>query len=143
MALKVENINGLLMLIHLSDIQLDTADFQRKNLFLEMFLVLNSQFLMSLKTAHTGGNHYLFILHTHSAVPSVCIIFNKKMSLYRSGLSITFWHYLIVRFRGEIQVYDFSKDQLTQGVPDICLSTFDEPSASNYNMALVNPYDKI
>lgn len=47
------------------------------------------------------------------------------------------------RFRGEIQVYDFSKDQLTQGVPDICLSTFDEPSASNYNMALVNPYDKI
>ncbi|XP_022341648.2 F-box/WD repeat-containing protein 8-like [Crassostrea virginica] len=47
------------------------------------------------------------------------------------------------RFRGEIQVYDFSKDLLTEGVPDICLSTFDEPSASNYNMALVNPYDKI
>lgn len=49
----------------------------------------------------------------------------------------------LIRFRGEVQVYDFSKDQLTQGVPDICLSTFDEPSASNYNMALVNPYDKI
>lgn len=142
MGLKVENINDLLMLIHLSDIQLDTAGFQKKNLFLEMFLVLNFQFLMSLKTAHTGGNHYLFILHTQSAV-SVCIIFNKQMSLYRSGMSIIFWHYLFVRFRGEIQVYDFSKDQLTQGVPDICLSTFDEPSASNYNMALVNPYDKI
>lgn len=86
MGLKVENINDLLMLIHLSDIQLDTADFQKKNLFLEMFLVLNSQFLMSLKTAHTGGNHYLssihlFILHTQSAV-RVCIIFNKQMSLY-------------------------------------------------------------
>lgn len=107
-----------------------------------MFLVLNSQFLTSSKTAHTGGNHYLFILHTQSA-ESVCIIFNKQMSLYRSGMSIIFWHYLFDRFRGEIQVYDFSKDQLTQGVPDICLSTFDEPSASNYNMALVNPYDKI
>lgn len=58
MGLKVENINDLLMLIHLSDIQLDTADFQKKNLFLEMFLVLNSQFLTSSKTAHTGGNHY-------------------------------------------------------------------------------------
>lgn len=81
MGLKVENINDLLMLIHLSDIQLDTADFQKKNLFLEMFLVLNSQFLTSSKTAHTGGNHYLFILHTQSA-ESVCIIFNKQMSLY-------------------------------------------------------------
>lgn len=81
MGLKVENINDLLMLIHLSDIQLDTADFQKKNLFLEMFLVLNSRFLMSSKTAHTGGNHYLFILHTQSA-ESVCIIFNKQMSLY-------------------------------------------------------------
>lgn len=74
MGLKVENINDLLMLIHLSDIQLDTADFQKKNLFLEMFLVLNSQFLTSSKTAHTGGNHYLFIIHTfiYPPYPKCC-----------------------------------------------------------------------
>ncbi|XP_061198077.1 F-box/WD repeat-containing protein 8-like [Saccostrea echinata] len=47
------------------------------------------------------------------------------------------------KYRGGIQVYDFSRDQMTEGVPDICLSTYDEPSASSYNMALVNPYDKI
>lgn len=47
------------------------------------------------------------------------------------------------RYRGTVQVYDFSVDQMTQGVPDICLSTYDEPEASHYNISLAMPYDKL
>ncbi|XP_052073277.1 F-box/WD repeat-containing protein 8-like [Mytilus californianus] len=47
------------------------------------------------------------------------------------------------RYRGSIQIYDFSVDQTTQGVPDICLSTYDEPEASHYNISLAMPYDKL
>lgn len=58
MGLKVENINDFFMLIYFLDIQLDIVDFQKKNLFLEMFFVLNFQFLMSLKIVYIGGNYY-------------------------------------------------------------------------------------
>ena len=50
---------------------------------------------------------------------------------------------LCYRYRGTVQVYDFSVDQMTQGVPDICLSTYDEPEASHYNISLAFPYDKL
>lgn len=63
MGLKVENINDFFMLIYFLDIQLDIVDFQKKNLFLEMFFVLNFQFLMSLKIVYIGGNYYLFIFY--------------------------------------------------------------------------------
>lgn len=63
MELKMENINDFFMLIYFLDIQLDIVDFQKKNLFLEMFFVLNFQFLMSLKIVYIGGNYYLFIIY--------------------------------------------------------------------------------
>lgn len=63
MGLKVENINDFFMLIYFLDISLDIVDFQKKNLFLEMFFVLNFQFLMSLKIVYIGGNYYLFIIY--------------------------------------------------------------------------------
>ncbi|KAK3083875.1 hypothetical protein FSP39_004459 [Pinctada imbricata] len=47
------------------------------------------------------------------------------------------------RQRGEIQLYDFSTNQLTEGVPEICLSSYDQPLASNYNISLAVPYDKL
>lgn len=63
MGLKVKNINDFFMLIYFLDIQLDIVGFQKKNLFLEMFFVLNFQFLMSLKIVYIGGNYYLFIFY--------------------------------------------------------------------------------
>ncbi|KAK3603234.1 hypothetical protein CHS0354_007564 [Potamilus streckersoni] len=47
------------------------------------------------------------------------------------------------RDRGSVQIYDFLADQMTQGVPEICLSTYDEPLASHYNLNLAVPYDKL
>lgn len=40
-------------------------------------------------------------------------------------------------------MYDFSVNQETKGVPSICLSTYDEPEAYNYNIKLAMPYDKM
>ncbi|KAL5016121.1 hypothetical protein ScPMuIL_005710 [Solemya velum] len=45
------------------------------------------------------------------------------------------------RFRGSVQVYDFLSNQTTEGLPDICLSTYDEPKAYNYSIRLAMPYD--
>ena len=45
------------------------------------------------------------------------------------------------RYRGSIHVYDFLEDLTTQDVPEICLSTYDQPGASKYNIALAMPYD--
>ncbi|KAJ8312956.1 hypothetical protein KUTeg_010329 [Tegillarca granosa] len=47
------------------------------------------------------------------------------------------------RLRGTISVYDFTVDQLTEGVPEECLSTYDQPEAYNYNIRLAMPYDNI
>ncbi|BFZ04602.1 hypothetical protein BsWGS_07641 [Bradybaena similaris] len=46
-----------------------------------------------------------------------------------------------LRHRGTVQVYDFLANQQTQGIPDICLSNYSDPEASNYNIGLVVPYD--
>ncbi|CAG5122934.1 unnamed protein product [Candidula unifasciata] len=46
-----------------------------------------------------------------------------------------------LRYRGTVQVYDFLANQQTQGIPDICLSSYSDPEASNYNIGLVVPYD--
>ena len=40
-------------------------------------------------------------------------------------------------------MYDFLADQTTQGVPEICLSSYDEPQGYNYNIALAVPYDQV
>ncbi|OWF41589.1 F-box/WD repeat-containing protein 8-like [Mizuhopecten yessoensis] len=47
------------------------------------------------------------------------------------------------RFRGSLHVCDFSADQTTQDLPEICHSTYDEPEAYNYNIRLAVPYDNI
>ncbi|XP_025089538.1 F-box/WD repeat-containing protein 8-like isoform X1 [Pomacea canaliculata] len=47
------------------------------------------------------------------------------------------------RHRGSFHVYDFLTDQTTKGVPDICLSTYDEPQGYNYNICLTVPYDQV
>ncbi|KAL3857333.1 hypothetical protein ACJMK2_012011 [Sinanodonta woodiana] len=47
------------------------------------------------------------------------------------------------RDRGSVQIYDFLDNQMTKGVPEICLSTYDEPLASHYNLNLAVPYDKL
>ncbi|KAK6968698.1 F-box/WD repeat-containing protein 8, partial [Biomphalaria glabrata] len=48
-----------------------------------------------------------------------------------------------LRYRGTVQVYDFMANQQTQGVPDICLSSYNEPEASDYNIGLTVPYDSV
>ncbi|KAH9490437.1 F-box/WD repeat-containing protein 8 [Bulinus truncatus] len=48
-----------------------------------------------------------------------------------------------LRYRGTVQVYDFMANQQTQGVPDICLSSYNEPEASDYNIGLTVPYDVV
>ncbi|XP_069136155.1 F-box/WD repeat-containing protein 8-like [Argopecten irradians] len=47
------------------------------------------------------------------------------------------------RFRGSLNVCDFSADLTTQDLPEICHSTYDEPEAYNYNIRLAVPYDNI
>lgn len=47
------------------------------------------------------------------------------------------------RSRGSLRVFDFSSDNATQGVPDICSSSYDDTTGYNYNIALVTPYDDI
>ncbi|XP_076472891.1 F-box/WD repeat-containing protein 8-like isoform X2 [Babylonia areolata] len=47
------------------------------------------------------------------------------------------------RHRGSLHVYDFLADQMRQGVPEICLSTYDEPQGYNYNITLAMPYDQV
>uniref|UniRef100_A0A0B7AW99 F-box domain-containing protein n=1 Tax=Arion vulgaris TaxID=1028688 RepID=A0A0B7AW99_9EUPU len=46
-----------------------------------------------------------------------------------------------LRYRGTVQVYDFLANQQTQGIPDICLSSYSEPEAYDYNLGLAVPYD--
>ena len=43
-----------------------------------------------------------------------------------------------------VRVFDFSDDQMNymQRLPSICSSSYDEPSASFYNLDLIVPYDK-
>ncbi|XP_059144709.1 F-box/WD repeat-containing protein 8-like [Physella acuta] len=48
-----------------------------------------------------------------------------------------------LRYRGTVQVYDFLANQQTQGIPDICLSTYTEPEAYDYNIGLAVPYDTV
>ncbi|CAL1536152.1 unnamed protein product [Lymnaea stagnalis] len=48
-----------------------------------------------------------------------------------------------LRYRGTVQVYDFLANQQTQGIPDICLSSYNEPEAYDYNLALTVPYDVV
>ena len=38
---------------------------------------------------------------------------------------------------------DFSVDQSQSTLPSICSSNYDVPEASNYNIALITPYDSI
>eukprot|EP00058_Branchiostoma_floridae_P000607 XP_002586095.1 hypothetical protein BRAFLDRAFT_131982 [Branchiostoma floridae] len=45
--------------------------------------------------------------------------------------------------KGRINVYDFSVDQTTQDVPDICKADYDEPEGYNYNISLAMPYDAV
>nr|KAG5704660.1 hypothetical protein BaRGS_025302 [Batillaria attramentaria] len=47
------------------------------------------------------------------------------------------------RHRGSLHVHDFLVDQTTKGVPEICLSSYDEPQGYNYNIALAVPYDTV
>lgn len=48
-----------------------------------------------------------------------------------------------IRYRGTVQVYDFLANQMRQGIPDVCLSSYAEPEASNYNIGLAMPYDTL
>ncbi|XP_074640393.1 F-box/WD repeat-containing protein 8-like [Tubulanus polymorphus] len=45
------------------------------------------------------------------------------------------------RYRGVIQMYDFSASRETLGIPSICMSKYDEPQGYNYNIKLTVPYD--
>ncbi|XP_019641143.1 PREDICTED: F-box/WD repeat-containing protein 8-like [Branchiostoma belcheri] len=45
--------------------------------------------------------------------------------------------------KGRINVYDFSVDQTTRDVPDICKADYDEPEGYNYNINLAMPYDTL
>jgi len=40
-------------------------------------------------------------------------------------------------------VYNFLEDLSTKDVPEICLSTYDQPDASMYNISLTVPYDSL
>ena len=57
----------------------------------------------------------------------------------RQSISLTVYY----RYRGNIQLYDFLGEQKTQGVHDICLSTYDEPEQYSYNIRLAVPYDQL
>ncbi|XP_050410273.2 F-box/WD repeat-containing protein 8 [Patella vulgata] len=47
------------------------------------------------------------------------------------------------KYRGTVQVYDFLSDQTRDDIPDICLSTYDQPDAYNFNIRLAMPYDNL
>jgi len=47
------------------------------------------------------------------------------------------------RHRGAIRIYDFTVDNSTTGIPDICQSTYDDYAGYNYNINLAMPYDVI
>lgn len=47
------------------------------------------------------------------------------------------------RYRGTLNVYNFLEDLTTKDVPEICLSTYDQPDASKYNIDLAVPYDTL
>ena len=49
----------------------------------------------------------------------------------------------LLRDRGTVQVYDFLANQMRQGIPDVCLSSYEEPKAYDYNIGLAMPYDKV
>ena len=53
--------------------------------------------------------------------------------------------WFIIRQCGAVRVYDFSADlsDYTKSLPSICSSSYDEPSASFYNLNLLYPYDII
>ena len=47
------------------------------------------------------------------------------------------------RHRGVIRVFDFTVDNASVGIPDICFSSYDDTSGYNYNINLAVPYDDI
>jgi hypothetical protein len=47
------------------------------------------------------------------------------------------------RYRGTLNAYNFLEDLSTKDVPEICLSSYDQPDASKYNIALAVPYDTL
>lgn len=47
------------------------------------------------------------------------------------------------RHRGVIRLFDFSAKNVTEGIPEICSSGYDDTSGYNYNINLSVPYDKI
>ncbi|KAL4223809.1 regulation of transcription factor catabolic process [Mactra antiquata] len=47
------------------------------------------------------------------------------------------------KYRGTLVVYDFLEDLTSKDVPEICLSTYDQPDASRYNIDLAVPYDTL
>lgn len=68
----------------------------------------------------------------------------KYCGILKTVLSINLTIFVcFYRLRGTISIYDFTVDQLTEGVPEECLSTFDQPEAYNYNIRLAVPYDNI
>ena len=66
----------------------------------------------------------------HFCTLDTCLVFNVSIVLY-------------YRYRGSVHVYDFLEDLTTQDVPEICLSTYDQPGASKYNIGLAMPYDTL
>ncbi|XP_052799531.1 F-box/WD repeat-containing protein 8-like [Mya arenaria] len=47
------------------------------------------------------------------------------------------------RYRGSISIYNFLDDLTNQDIPEVCLSTYDQPEASRYNISLAVPYDAL
>ena len=47
------------------------------------------------------------------------------------------------RHRGIIRLYDFSAKNSTEGIPEICSSSYDDTTGYNYNIKLSVPYDRI
>ena len=47
------------------------------------------------------------------------------------------------RHRGVIRMFDFSVNNATEGIPDICSSNYDDTTGYNYNIKLSVPYDDI
>ena len=47
------------------------------------------------------------------------------------------------RYRGVIRWFDFSAKNVTEGIPEICSSSYDDTSGYNYNIKLSFPYDNI
>ena len=47
------------------------------------------------------------------------------------------------RHRGVIRMFDFSVNNATEGIPEICSSNYDDTTGYNYNIKLSVPYDNI